>query len=57
MHFPSMESAADTILYFDGTQVYGVIAHSFAAFGGSYAHAMLLPLQNLMMVQCTLSGT
>ena len=34
-HFPYMETAGQ-ILYFDGTQVYMVVACSFAAFSDSY---------------------
>ena len=33
VHFPYMETGSN--LYFDGTQVYMVVARSFAAFGSS----------------------
>ena len=36
-HFPDMETVASLNLYFDGTQVFMVVARSFAAFGSSYA--------------------
>jgi hypothetical protein len=36
-HYPNMETAAGSELYFDATRVYMVVPHSFATFGDSYA--------------------